>query len=794
MSNLTIITRTHSSLSATKIEYDQSGKIKKKQSCARLPGTSVVLENLFYTLPVRHKEFNKNIKKEYNKLLYLIQSYCLVSSGIKITCFNTVSGKCTKLITTNSKNTLKDNIIEIFGIHAINNLIIFEQCNEELSDEIKEEFKVLSNEENVFEIGGFISNCKNNFGRSSQDRQYLFINKRPCENQRVMKLINEVYRQYNQSQYPMFIINISLSKNLVDINVTPDKLKIFIKNENILLALLKTSLKNLYSSSEPNKVEDGKNEPETKKKVYNFQFYKASDNEEVESPTISKKRVNCDDSINSDENSESLAPKKNKTSSESQLFDLCPQFKQTKLNNIIKEKSSNEEENKEKFVLIKTISSKNEDKASKIPNILFQNNIGSNVHVKNSNSLNESYNDKKLFDLNDTLSSKIDLHFNKDFNADDSIIQSDCRIQVNLKKLGCNKLTSPNDHDLDLYESEAEVLSQPESLKITKDAIDTTILTEDDDESEKEDKGLKKKVEHHQIALKTKKKSSIEESPIKAIVKEDFSRNRKVKEINFSLDNLLKNPINNSQKTGLDANKYSSVKFKPKQFDSKEAESELDRYIQKEDFMKMEVCGQFNKGFIVTKLDHDLFIVDQHAADEIYNFEQLQITNKIDKQRLLQPHYLELSTDAEKLLIENEQLLEKAGYEMQVVKNRKAGTRVMLTSVPASKKQNKIFDSSDIDELLFILNENNISCCNESAENLNNLQKLHQIKPSSLRAMYASKACRKSIMIGDSLNKFEMKRVVTHLSEIVKPWNCPHGRPTLRHLINLELYRNISKE
>ena len=48
-------------------------------------------------------------------------------------------------------------------------------------------------------------------------------------------------------------------------------------------------------------------------------------------------------------------------------------------------------------------------------------------------------------------------------------------------------------------------------------------------------------------------------------------------------------------------------------------------------------------------------------------------------------------------------------------------------------------------------------------------------------------------MIGDSLNKFEMKRVVTHLSEIVKPWNCPHGRPTLRHLINLDLLKNISQ-
>lgn len=134
-----------------------------------MPGTSVVLENLFFTLPVRHKEFLRNIRKEYNKLLYLIQSYCLVSNGVKFTCFNTVSGKCTKLISTNSKNTLKDNVIEIFGIHAMNSLMKFEQVNE-LPEEIVEELKVESNEKNLFEIEGFISNSKLNFGRSAQDR------------------------------------------------------------------------------------------------------------------------------------------------------------------------------------------------------------------------------------------------------------------------------------------------------------------------------------------------------------------------------------------------------------------------------------------------------------------------------------------------------------------------------------------------------------------------------------------------------------------------------------------------
>jgi len=42
----------------------------------------------------------------------------------------------------------------------------------------------------------------------------------------------------------------------------------------------------------------------------------------------------------------------------------------------------------------------------------------------------------------------------------------------------------------------------------------------------------------------------------------------------------------------------------------------------------MEVVGQFNLGFIVAKLNKDLFIVDQHAADEKYNFETLQRTTE----------------------------------------------------------------------------------------------------------------------------------------------------------------------
>lgn len=82
----------------------------------------------------------------------------------------------------------------------------------------------------------------------------------------------------------------------------------------------------------------------------------------------------------------------------------------------------------------------------------------------------------------------------------------------------------------------------------------------------------------------------------------------------------------------------------------------LSRVIEKEDFNSMGVVGQFNKGFIIARrlrqqstievddaedLD-DLFIVDQHAADEKYNFEHLQQTIKLEAQKLVQCVFFKL--------------------------------------------------------------------------------------------------------------------------------------------------------
>ena len=80
------------------------------------------------------------------------------------------------------------------------------------------------------------------------------------------------------------------------------------------------------------------------------------------------------------------------------------------------------------------------------------------------------------------------------------------------------------------------------------------------------------------------------------------------------------------------------------------AEAELERVFSKEAFRRMRVVGQFNKGFIVARLGRDLFIVDQHASDEKFNFERLQGSTVLNRQPLVCPEPLHL-TPAEAIVI-----------------------------------------------------------------------------------------------------------------------------------------------
>lgn len=109
------------------------------------------------------------------------------------------------------------------------------------------------------------------------------------------------------------------------------------------------------------------------------------------------------------------------------------------------------------------------------------------------------------------------------------------------------------------------------------------------------------------------------------------------------------------------------------------------RKVTKEMFPDMKIIGQFNLGFILTTLEDDLFVIDQHASDKKYNFEDLSKNTVIQTQALVCPQQIRLSSINESIVIQNLNIFEKNGFKFNVFHDAPATQRLHLTSRPYSK-------------------------------------------------------------------------------------------------------------
>ena len=60
-----------------------------------------------------------------------------------------------------------------------------------------------------FVISGYVSRAQHGDGRCSSDRQFYFVNQRPCDLVKVSRVVNEVYHMFNRHQYPFVVLDIS---------------------------------------------------------------------------------------------------------------------------------------------------------------------------------------------------------------------------------------------------------------------------------------------------------------------------------------------------------------------------------------------------------------------------------------------------------------------------------------------------------------------------------------------------------------------------------------------------------
>uniref|UniRef100_A0A8C9SHP2 Mismatch repair endonuclease PMS2 n=1 Tax=Scleropages formosus TaxID=113540 RepID=A0A8C9SHP2_SCLFO len=728
LSDLSVVTCHESTEVGTRLVFDHNGQLCQRSPHPRQRGTTVSLQQLFSTLPVRHKEFQRNIKKEYAKMIHVLQSYCIISTGVRITCTNqTGQGKRTTVLCTSGSQSMKENIGAVFGPKQLQSVLPFEQQSP--TEDITQDYGLDTDlpKDILSKISGFVSQGDHGVGRSSTDRQFFFINNRPCDPAKISKLVNEVYHVYNRHQYPFVALNIHVASECVDVNVTPDKRQIFLQEEKLLLAILKSSLIAMYESG-VNRISSS----------------------QTTLPIPSKGDHSA--SANVPETEDAPEPLSN-TKSSLNLGGLRAAF------SLHQDAGPRNQSNSTKVSTCGPTQKKLQS---------FFRNPGKDNTVP-SRSAQTPTPDPLCFSA---AKMPVGLEDGNNLKAD------------NTMDSGRGSVFSEQPATMGQEENPQKPTSESNSLDGI--AIETSIqsenLCEERDEEDKECKAAeivssrlvapgtpspqnkRPKLETLNSENKAPSTGMNLDTPVNVL--------KKIVPLRFSLPELgqrlrkLQEQREDKMNEGL---KYRRFRAKISPGENQNAEDELKKEISKDVFKEMEIIGQFNLGFIITKLKSDIFIIDQHATDEKYNFEMLQQHTVLQGQRLIVPQKLNLTAVSETVLMENLDIFRKNGFDFLIDEDAQVMERVKLVSLPTSK--NWTFGPSDIEELIFMLSDSPGVMC----------------RPSRVRQMFASRACRKSVMIGTALNRTEMKKLVTHMGEIEQPWNCPHGRPTIRHLANLDV-------
>ncbi len=163
--------------------------------------------------------------------------------------------------------------------------------------------------------------------------------------------------------------------------------------------------------------------------------------------------------------------------------------------------------------------------------------------------------------------------------------------------------------------------------------------------------------------------------------------------------------------------------------------------------------GEAFKTYIIAQQGESIFLIDKHAAHERILFEKLKREKTPDTQRLLSAEAVSLSRQEKEALLDNTELLLKAGFEVEEF----GSNSVLVRAIPSALSQ------KDINLVVGEIAESLLSTGKAETEMMDDL--------------YHSVACRAAVKAGNLQSSFELQQLAHEvlMNEDIK--YCPHGRP-----------------
>ncbi|HSW87833.1 MAG TPA: DNA mismatch repair endonuclease MutL [Candidatus Saccharimonadales bacterium] len=218
ISNLTIKSKTKAASEGTEVGI-KNGVVEKVSPVGIPIGTTMHVEQLFHTVPVR-KKFLKTQATEFRHIVEIVTQYALAFPKIR---FFLTHNK--KIILDLSKNqTLTDRMKLLLG------------------KDIFEQLIPIAAKDSYLTIQGYLS--KPQLTTTTISKQFIFVNNRRVHDKFISAAVKEAYGNLlEQHSYPLFVLFLTIPFERVDVNVHPRKDQVNFVNRKALIDQIQAEIR-----------------------------------------------------------------------------------------------------------------------------------------------------------------------------------------------------------------------------------------------------------------------------------------------------------------------------------------------------------------------------------------------------------------------------------------------------------------------------------------------------------------------------------------------------------------------
>jgi DNA mismatch repair protein MutL len=244
VSRLTLETRAAEESEGARIEF-AGGKLVSVKPAGGPAGTSINVEDLFYSVPARRK-FLKSETTELGHIASLVTHYALAHPDKQFV----LKTPTQEILNATPVETMAERVYQVFGRQAATEMVEMAPQEAPIRAAITEVALEPGEEAARIRVSGFVSRPE--VQRVNRNGIYIFVNRRLIRDRLVLHAINEAYRNIvPPGVFPAVLLFLELPYEEVDVNVHPAKIEVRFRHSQVVHDFVRDSIRIALANARP---------------------------------------------------------------------------------------------------------------------------------------------------------------------------------------------------------------------------------------------------------------------------------------------------------------------------------------------------------------------------------------------------------------------------------------------------------------------------------------------------------------------------------------------------------------